>query len=52
MRPLSAKKVLEVWPRFNLEGRRRTLFFKDPAASEREIEALRKAGAPEHPPSQ
>jgi TolB-like protein/class 3 adenylate cyclase/Tfp pilus assembly protein PilF len=46
------KKVLEFYPRFNLEDRRRALFFKDPADSEREIEALRKAGAPEHPPSQ
>ena len=46
------KKVLEFYPRFNLEGRRRALFFKDPANSEREIEALRKAGAPEHTPSQ
>jgi TolB-like protein/class 3 adenylate cyclase/Tfp pilus assembly protein PilF len=46
------KKVLEYYPRFNLEERRRALFFKDPAATEREIEALRKAEAPEHPPSQ
>jgi adenylate cyclase len=45
------KKVLEYYPRFNLEERRRTLFFKDPAETEREIEALRKAGAPEKPPS-
>ena len=44
------KKVLEFSPKFNLEGRRRSLNFKDPADSEREIEALRKAGAPEHPP--
>jgi adenylate cyclase len=46
------KKLLEFYPKFNLEGRRRQLFFKDPANTEREIEALRKAGAPEHPPSQ
>jgi tetratricopeptide (TPR) repeat protein len=46
------KKVLEYYPRFNLEERRGAIFFKDPANTEREIEALRKAGAPEHPPSQ
>jgi TolB-like protein/class 3 adenylate cyclase/Tfp pilus assembly protein PilF len=46
------KKVLEYYPRFNLEERRGAIFFKDPANTEREIEALRKAGAPEYPPSQ
>ena len=46
------KKLIELWPRFNLKERRRQFFFKDPVNSDREIEALRKAGAPEHPPSQ
>jgi hypothetical protein len=46
------KRVLESYPRYNLEERRKTIFFKNPANTEREIEALRKAGAPEHPPSQ
>ena len=45
------KKVLEISPNFNLEARRRTLFYKNPAYADREINALRKAGAPEHPPS-
>lgn len=45
------KKVLEFYPRFNLEERRNALFFEDTANADREIEALRKAGAPEHPPT-
>ncbi len=45
------KKLLEFFPKFNLEDRRKAIFFEDPANTEREIEALRKAGAPEHPPS-
>ncbi|CAB1076056.1 Adenylate cyclase (EC [Olavius algarvensis Delta 1 endosymbiont] len=45
------KKVLEYYPKFNLEDRRIAITFMDPANTEREIEALRKAGAPEHPPS-
>jgi adenylate cyclase len=45
------QKVLKFDPRFNLEERRNALFFKDPADADREIEALRKAGAPEHPPT-
>jgi TolB-like protein/class 3 adenylate cyclase/predicted Zn-dependent protease len=44
--------VLEHDPKFNIENRRKANPYKDPADNEREIEALRKAGAPEHPPSQ
>jgi tetratricopeptide (TPR) repeat protein len=40
------KKVLEYYPGFNLKERRGAIFFKDPANTEREIEAFRKAGAP------
>jgi adenylate cyclase len=46
------KKVLEENPRFNLEARRRVSIFKKIEDTDREIDALRKAGAPEHPPSQ
>ena len=45
------KKLLESWPSFNLEARRRSLHFKDPTINEREIAALRKAGAPEKAPA-
>ncbi|MDJ0987382.1 MAG: tetratricopeptide repeat protein [Desulfobacterales bacterium] len=45
------EKLLEYWPKFNLEDRRKSLHFKDPTLIERELNALRKAGAPEHPPS-
>ena len=45
------QKVLEHDPKFNLESRRKANPYKNPADNEREIEALRKAGAPEHPPS-
>lgn len=46
------EKLIEYWPKFNLEDRRKSLHFKDPALIEREIGALRIAGAPEHPPSE
>ena len=46
------QKVLEHDPSFNLEARRKQNLYKDQEMNEREIEALRKAGAPEHPPSQ
>ena len=46
------KKVLEADPKFNIDSRRKQNPFKDPAVTEREMEALRKAGAPEHPPSE
>jgi len=46
------QKVLEYDPRFNLEKRRKANPYKNPADNEREIEALRNAGAPEHPSSQ
>ena len=45
------KKVLEENPRFNLESRRKASLFKNNEDTNREIDALRKAGAPEHPPS-
>jgi adenylate cyclase len=45
------RELIEVWPKFNLEDRSRSLHFKDPALVERELTALRKAGAPEHPPA-
>ena len=45
------KKVLEYDPRFNIEDRRKRNLFKDQALNERELDAHRKAGAPEHPPS-
>jgi tetratricopeptide (TPR) repeat protein len=45
------EKVLEYNPKFNLESRRKLSLFKNIEDTDREIEALRKAGAPEHPPS-
>jgi adenylate cyclase len=42
------QKVLEHDPKFNLESRRKANPYKNPADNDREIEALRKAGAPEH----
>ena len=45
------EKLLEYYPNFNLEDRRNSLHFKDPNLIDRELNALRKAGAPEHPPS-
>ena len=44
------EKVIEENPRFNLESRSKAsrLSKED---TDREIDALRKAGAPEHPPS-
>ena len=44
-------KVLEYNPRFNLEARRKASLFMKKEDTDREIEGLRKAGAPEHPPS-
>jgi TolB-like protein/class 3 adenylate cyclase/Tfp pilus assembly protein PilF len=49
---LHMQKVLELDPNFNIQARRKENFYKDPAVTEREMDALRKAGAPEHPPSQ
>ena len=43
--------VLEHDHKFNLESRRKANPYKNSADNDREIEALRKAGAPEHPPS-
>ena len=45
------EKVLEINPRFNLEARRRVSLFKNKEDTDREIEALRKACAPEKPPA-
>jgi tetratricopeptide (TPR) repeat protein len=44
--------VLEHDPKFNFESRRKQNMYKNLAMNEREIAALSKAGAPEHPPSQ
>ena len=44
-------KYLKVWPGYNLEFYRSTLHYKDQAHTEQVIADLRKAGAPEHPPS-
>jgi tetratricopeptide (TPR) repeat protein len=44
------KKLLELDPEFSLEGFRNRSPFKNPADLEREIQALRKAGAPEKTP--
>jgi hypothetical protein len=46
------QKVLEHDPSFSLESRRKQNLYKDQAMNKREIEALSRAGAPEHPPSQ
>jgi TolB-like protein/Tfp pilus assembly protein PilF len=46
------QKVLEHDPKFNLETRKKRMPYKDPAYTEKFINALRRAGAPEHPPSQ
>lgn len=46
------QKLLEYNPKFNLEDRRKSWYYKDPAYTDRAIMALRKAGAPERPPSQ
>ena len=45
------EKVIENNPKFNLKARRRVSLFKNDEDTEREIDALRKAGAPENPPS-
>jgi adenylate cyclase len=44
------KKVLEENPRFNLESRRKASLFENKEDTDREMDALRKAGAPEQPP--
>lgn len=44
------EKALEYNPLFNLEARRRASLFKNKEDTDREIDALRKAGAPEQPP--
>jgi TolB-like protein/class 3 adenylate cyclase len=46
------EKALEIKPRFNLEARSKTQLHKNKEDTERENDGLRKAGAPEHPPSQ
>jgi adenylate cyclase len=43
--------VLEHDPKFNIQDRSKLHPYKFPAMHDREIEALRKAGAPERPPS-
>ena len=46
------QKLLEHDPRFNIEDRRKRNLYRDQAMNEREMAALLKARAPEHPPSQ
>jgi tetratricopeptide (TPR) repeat protein len=48
---LHMEKALEIKPKFNLEARSKTQLHKNKEDTERENEGLRKAGAPEHPPS-
>jgi adenylate cyclase len=45
------QKLLEILPLFSLESRRKSLLYKNKEDADREIEGLRKAGAPERPPS-
>jgi adenylate cyclase len=45
-----AEEVLEVNPKFSLEFFRTANFFKDPSQLRPTLEALRRAGLPEHPP--
>lgn len=45
------QKVIEENPRFNLESRRKVSLFKNKEDTDREIDALRKAGAPDQPPA-
>jgi len=44
-------EYLKVWPGYNLDYYRTTLHYKDQAHTEQVLADLRKAGAPEHPPS-
>ena len=46
-----ADEVLSLFPNFSLERTRRRSRFRNPADLERWIDALRKAGIPEKPPS-
>jgi adenylate cyclase len=45
------QKVLEYDPKFDLDDRRKQFYYKDPAVNEKAMDDLRKAGAPEQPPS-
>ena len=45
-----AAEVLRIDPKFTLESFSKGRLYKNPEDLEREIEALRKAGLPEHPP--
>ncbi|MGV7224727.1 MAG: adenylate/guanylate cyclase domain-containing protein [Nitrospinales bacterium] len=44
-------KYLKVWPGYNLDHYRTTLHYKDQAHTEQILADLRRAGAPDHPPS-
>ena len=46
------EKLLQLDPKFNIEARGKQNQFKNPEDNERELAALRKAGAPERAPSQ
>ncbi|MHC4791913.1 MAG: adenylate/guanylate cyclase domain-containing protein, partial [Planctomycetota bacterium] len=45
-----ADTVLKLDPNFSLGNWQKSLFYKDPADLDRHLNALRKAGLPEHPP--
>jgi adenylate cyclase len=45
------QKALEYDPKFNLEDRRKQISYKDPVFTNKYIDALRRAGAPEKRPS-
>ena len=47
-----ADEVLKIWPWYNLDYMRSIYFYKDPANLGHWIDGLRRAGIPEHPPSQ
>jgi TolB-like protein/Tfp pilus assembly protein PilF len=46
------QKVLEYDPKFNLTDRQKQIYYKEQSFTEKVISDLRKAGAPEQPPSQ
>lgn len=47
-----AEEIIRINPEFNLDSYVKTLHYKDKSDVDRYIAALRKAGLPEHPPSQ
>jgi adenylate cyclase len=45
-------KLIKINPKYNLNNFRKSQHYKNPAHLKEIVDALRKAGAPEHPPSQ